>query len=144
VEVYRRLAEANQVDFGPHLAGALNKLGIQLSDLGCREEALTATAEAVAIYRQLAEANPAAFEPDLAYVLSTFAWVRAAGQIELQQALTAAEQSVTLYEGLAQQSQQAPFNDYLYGALSILADVLDGLDRNDEATDIRRRISDHG
>jgi tetratricopeptide (TPR) repeat protein len=144
VEVYRRLVEDDHVDFGPHLAGALNKLGIQLSDLERHEEALAVTTEAVEIYRQLAEANPTAFEPDLAYVLSIFAWVRAAGQIELQQALTAAEQSVTLYEGLAQQSQQAPFNDDLHGALSILADVLDELDRNDEATDIRRRISDRG
>ncbi len=41
-------------------------LGIRLSDLGRREEALAATQEAVDIYRQLAAARPDAFLPDLA------------------------------------------------------------------------------
>ncbi len=45
---------------------ALNNLGIRLSNLGRREQALQATEEAVELYRRLAAANPAAFEPDLA------------------------------------------------------------------------------
>ncbi|MGH3774215.1 MAG: tetratricopeptide repeat protein, partial [Pseudonocardiaceae bacterium] len=141
VEIYRRLAEVNPAAFEPDLAMALNNLGIWLSNLGRREEALAATTDAVEIRRRLAEVNPAAFEPDLARGLWSFASVRVAGQIELPQALTAAEESVTRYEGLVQQLPQV-FTDDLYGALAILADVLDGLDRREEAADVRRRV-DH-
>lgn len=66
-----------------------------------------------------------------------------AGQIELPQALTAAEESVTRYDRLVQQLPQAFTND-LNGALASLADVLDGLDRREEAADVRRRIDHRG
>lgn len=48
------------------LAGWLNGLGIRLSVVGWREEALAPATEAVEIYRRLAEANPAAHLPSLA------------------------------------------------------------------------------
>lgn len=50
----------------PDLAASLNNLGGTLSELGRREEALAATAEAVELYRQLAAQRPDAFRPDLA------------------------------------------------------------------------------
>ncbi|HWR47743.1 MAG TPA: hypothetical protein VN327_09085, partial [Pseudonocardiaceae bacterium] len=118
-------------------------LGYRLAYAGQREEALAATVEAVAVYRRLAQTNPAAFEPDLARGLWSFAWVRVAGQTELAQALTAAEESVVLYDGLVRRLPQAFTND-LHGALTTLADVLDGLDRSDEAAEIRHRIDHRG
>ncbi|MGH3841588.1 MAG: tetratricopeptide repeat protein [Pseudonocardiaceae bacterium] len=139
VEIYRRLAQTNPATVEPDLARALNNLGIRLSNLGQLEDALAATVEAVEIRRRLAQTNPAAYEPDLARGLWSFAWVRVAGQTELPQALTAAEESVVLYDGLAQRRPQAYTND-LRGARTTLADVLDGLDRGDEATEVRHRI----
>ena len=54
-EVDRMLVEAlREGGDGAALARALNRLGDRLSDLGRREEALSATEEAVRIYRQLA------------------------------------------------------------------------------------------
>ncbi|MGH3769116.1 MAG: tetratricopeptide repeat protein, partial [Pseudonocardiaceae bacterium] len=134
-----RLAQTNPATVEPDLARALNNLGIRLSNLGQLEDALAATVEAVEIRRRLAQTNPAAYEPDLARGLWSFAWVRVAGQTELPQALTAAEESVVLYDGLAQRRPQAYTND-LRGARTTLADVLDGLDRGDEATEVRHRI----
>ncbi|MGH3570134.1 MAG: tetratricopeptide repeat protein, partial [Pseudonocardia sp.] len=125
--------------FEPDLASSLNNLSVMLSNLGRREDALTATTDAVEIYRRLAATNPAAFEPDLARGLWTFAWVRAAADTDLDAALPAAEQSAAIYERLHQRRPQA-FGDDLRGALSTLADVLDGLGRAAEAAKARRRI----
>ncbi|SNB61500.1 Tetratricopeptide repeat-containing protein, partial [Thermoflexus hugenholtzii JAD2] len=49
--------------FLPNLALSLHNLGAGLSELGRREEALTATQEAVELYRQLAVQHPQAFLP---------------------------------------------------------------------------------
>ncbi|MDQ3763655.1 MAG: hypothetical protein M3460_19145 [Actinomycetota bacterium] len=57
----------------------------------------------------------------------------------LRRALTAVEESTTRFEGLVRQRPQV-FTDDLYGALATLADVLDGLDRSEEAAEVRRRI----
>ncbi|MGH4010806.1 MAG: tetratricopeptide repeat protein [Pseudonocardiaceae bacterium] len=141
VEVYRRLAGVNPAAFEPDLASALNNLGMMLSNLGRREEALAATTEAVEIRRRLAGVNPAAFEPHLARGLWSFAWVRAAGQVELPQALAAAEESVGIYEALYRRLPQAFAGD-LRGALTTAADVLDGLGRIEDATKVRNRIED--
>jgi tetratricopeptide (TPR) repeat protein len=143
VDLYRRLAAARPDAFEPDLAMALNNLGIRLSDLGRREEALAATSHAVEIRRRLAAARPDAFEPDLARSLWTFAWVRAAVQAELPQALASAEEAVTHYEALATRTPLA-FVDDLAGALTTLADVLDGLDRAEDAAAARRRAADLG
>ena len=51
-------------------AGLLNNLGVALSNLGRREEALKPSQEAAEIYRRLAEKNPEAFLPDLAMSLN--------------------------------------------------------------------------
>ncbi len=52
--------------FTPDLAMSLSTLGNRLSDLGRREEALTAAQEAADLYRVLARSRPEAFTPDLA------------------------------------------------------------------------------
>jgi hypothetical protein len=96
----RRLVQLHGATFEPDLAGALTNLSVMLSDLGLQRDALSATSQAVDIRRRLAAANPVAFEPDLVRGLWVFARVRAAGQVELPQALTAALESVVLFEGL--------------------------------------------
>ena len=53
-----------------HLAARVGTLGIRLSNLGRREEALAASQEAVDIYRRLAQTRPDAFLPDLATSLN--------------------------------------------------------------------------
>ena len=53
----------------PFRGKVLNNLGIFLSNLGRRAEALPPTEEAVGIYRELAQTNPA-FRPDLARSLT--------------------------------------------------------------------------
>jgi tetratricopeptide (TPR) repeat protein len=47
-----------------------NNLGVRLSELGRREEALEAAKEAEEAYRELAKRNPDAFQPDLAMSLN--------------------------------------------------------------------------
>ncbi|MBA2474154.1 MAG: tetratricopeptide repeat protein [Pseudonocardiales bacterium] len=128
VEIYRRLAATDPAAFEPGLARALTNLGADLSDLGRLPDALIVTTQAVDIRRQLAAANPSAFEPDLARGLWVFARVRAAGQVELPQALTAARESVALFEGMVQQCPRV-FTGDLRGARATLSDVLDRLGR---------------
>jgi tetratricopeptide (TPR) repeat protein len=75
-------------------------LGVRLSDLDRREEALTATEEAVTVYRRLASGNPTAFEPDLARSLNNLgANLSDLGRRE--EALTATEEAVTIRRRLA-------------------------------------------
>jgi tetratricopeptide (TPR) repeat protein len=143
VKIYRQLAAARPGDFEPGLAVALGNLGIRLSGLGHREEALAAAREAAEIYRRLAAARPGDFEPGLARSLWVCAWFLAAGNASLAQALTAAEEAVSRYEALAARTPLAFSND-LAGALTTLADVLDGLDRATAAAAVRRRAEQLG
>ena len=140
-EISRRLAAARPAAFEPGLATSLGNLGIILSGLGRPEQALAATEEAAEIYRRLAAARPDAFEPDLARSLLGYAWVRAAGKADLGRALTAAEEAVTRYEALASRRPLA-FTNNLAAALTILAEVLDGLDRAADAAAARRRAEE--
>jgi tetratricopeptide (TPR) repeat protein len=126
VEVYRRLAATNPTAFEPHLARALTNHGADLSDLGRSQNALTVTTEAVDIHRRPAAAHPAAFKPDLARGLWVFARVRAAGRVELPQALTAGRESVDLFEKLCRQRPQV-FTGDLHGARATVAEVLESL-----------------
>ena len=106
---------------------------------------VTLTGQLADHYRRLAVAagNPAAFEPDLASGLRTYAWVRMAGKTALEEALDAAHKAVEIYRRLAQQFP-AVFNDELRWTLRMAADVMEGLGRIDEATEIRRSLVDGG
>jgi len=53
----------------------VNNLGVALSAVGKREDALKAAQEAVQVYRRLAKANPDAYLPDLARSLGTLGTV---------------------------------------------------------------------
>lgn len=56
--------------FTPALATSLNSLSVRLSDLGRREDALTAVDEAVALYRELHARDPRVFARPLATILA--------------------------------------------------------------------------
>ena len=109
----------------------LNNLANRLSDLGRREEALTAAEEAVRLYRALAEARPDAFIPDLALSLNTLAaMLSALGRRE--EALTAAEEAVRLYRALAEARSDAFIPD-LAGSLWVLGDPYGEIEKPDVA-----------
>jgi tetratricopeptide (TPR) repeat protein len=125
------------------VARVLFHTAVVLSELGRHEEALAATTEAVEIHRRLAAVDPAAFEPGLAAALWNFARVRVAGQAEFPQALAATQESSTHYEALVHRLPQAFMSD-LHGALATAADVLEHLDRPDDAALVRQTIADLG
>jgi tetratricopeptide (TPR) repeat protein len=139
VEVYRRLATTTPTAFEPDLARALTNLGADLSDLGRLPDALAATTQAVEIRRRLAAAHPAAFEPDLARGLWVFARIRATGQVELAQALTAGRESVALFEELFRQWPRV-FTADLRGARATVADLLADQDRGQDPDTVRRSV----
>jgi tetratricopeptide (TPR) repeat protein len=78
-----------------HLAARVGTLGIRLSNLGRREEALAASQEAVDIRRRLAQTRPDAFLPDLAASLNNSgAMLSNLGRRE--EALAASQETVQL------------------------------------------------
>ena len=115
------------------LAGNLNNLAVRLSELGRREEALHAAAEAVTLRRALAAQRPDAFTPDLAGSLNNLAaCLSALGQRE--EALDAAAEAVTLRRALAAQRPDA-FTPDLATSLNNLAAFLSDLGRREAALD---------
>ena len=116
---------------------------LRLAETGRRAEALTYSEEAVTHYRQLATTNPDAYLPDLAHGLLGYAWVRKLLAVELADGLRAAEESVGLYAELAA-TEPAAFTELLSAVLGAQADLLDALDRRDEAEEIRKRLHNDG
>ncbi|MFY1621570.1 tetratricopeptide repeat protein [Micromonospora sp. WMMD735] len=137
--IYPWLAEANPAAYLPDLAMSLTNLGVQLSEVGRREEALAAAEEAVAIRRRLAEANPAAYLPDLAMSLWAYGWVCVTVKANYAEALESVTEAISLYEPLAERLPDV-FAGPLVAAYQTLANVLDGLGRAEEATELRRQL----
>ncbi|MEM8602117.1 MAG: tetratricopeptide repeat protein, partial [Bacteroidota bacterium] len=134
VERTRNKAEtADDDDARSRLADALNTLGIRFSNLGRREDALTATEEAVTIRRRLAQRNPDAFEPDLAMSLNNLG-IRFSNLGRREDALTATEEAVALYQRLAQRNPDA-FEPNLANALWTLGNVYNAFDQHETALD---------
>ena len=129
-----------------HLAARIDTLGIRLSDLGRREEALAATQEAVDIHRRLAQSRPDAFLPDLAVSLNNLGTdLSDLGRRE--EALAAAQEAVDIYRRLAQSRPDAFLPD-LARSLNNLGNRLSDLGRREEAlaaaqeaVDIHRRLA---
>ena len=101
------------------LAGRLGILGIRLSNLGRREEALAASKEAVDIRRALAKDRPDAFLPDLATSISVMSDVLAAME-RLTEAAEAAHDALRTLQPFVERYPET------YGGLArtIGADVL--------------------
>ncbi|EXI90554.1 MAG: putative O-linked N-acetylglucosamine transferase, SPINDLY family [Candidatus Accumulibacter regalis] len=131
------------------LAASANTLGIRLSKLGRREEALAASREAVDLYRRLAQDRTDAFLPNLAASLNNLGRdLSALGRRE--EALAASQEAVDLYRRLAQDRPNA-FLPSLAGSLNNIGAMLSALGRREEAlaasqegVDLTRRLAqDH-
>jgi len=93
-------------------ARLLNNLGVRLSELGRREEALEACQEAVKHYRQLAQTHPDAFLPDLAGSLNNLGnMLSELGRRE--ETLQAAREAVEVYGRLVERLPQAFLQNYV-------------------------------
>ena len=149
-ELIARLCQARLEGLEPgeeeERARRLNDLGIALSALGRREEALAPTQEATEIRRQLARSNPAAFLPALATSLNNLGnRLSALGRRE--DALAPTQESVDIRRNLAQ-SNPAAFLPALATSLNNLGVFLSDLGRREEAlvptqeaVDIRRQLA---
>jgi tetratricopeptide (TPR) repeat protein len=129
VDIRRRLEKANPTAYKADLASSLNNLGLRLTELAEVEpsadtlkESLDISSEAVDIRSQLVRTNPAAFEPALAESLAAFASIRVARGAELGKALTAAKQSVDVYQRLASR-QPAAYTQRLLAARRVADSV---------------------
>jgi tetratricopeptide (TPR) repeat protein len=128
------------------LARALTTLGVRLSGVGRREDALAPTQEATDIYRALAQANPAAYLPDLAMSLNNLgATLSEVGR--RKDAVAPTQEATDLYRGLAQANPAAYLPD-LAMSLNNLGNRLSEVGRREEAlaptqeaTDIYRGLA---
>jgi tetratricopeptide (TPR) repeat protein len=112
-------------------AGRLSWLGIRLSMLGRREEALTATQEAVEIYRKLSVQSREAFLPDLAASLNNLG--RDLSNLgRREEALAASLEAVEIRRELSVQNRDA-FLPALSSSLNSLGVDLSNLGRREEA-----------
>ncbi|MBK8075385.1 MAG: tetratricopeptide repeat protein [Kineosporiaceae bacterium] len=128
-----REAPSDEHGFPATAQGArlLNNLGIRLSDLGRREEALAVTEQAIEIYRRLAAARPDAFDPDLAMALTSLG-IRLSDLGRREEALAATEQAIEIRWRLAAARPDA-FEPDLATALNNLGIRLSDLGRREEA-----------
>ncbi|MGF1453934.1 MAG: tetratricopeptide repeat protein [Alphaproteobacteria bacterium] len=122
------------------VAAAIGQLGLRLSALGRREEALTATLEAVDLYRALAEARPQAVLPDLATSLNNLG-NRLSDLGRREEALTATLEAVEIRRALAEARPQAVLPD-LATSLNNLSVMLSALGRREEALTATREAVD--
>jgi len=131
VEELRARAVTDPANFLPDLAAALNNQSNRLADLGRREDALTASAEAVGHYRTLAAARPDAFLPDLAAALNNQS-NRLANLGRREDALTAIAEAVQIRRALAAARPDA-FRPDLAMSLNNQSSALADLGRREDA-----------
>lgn len=112
-------------------AGLLNNLGVALSALGRRADALEAAQEAVAIRRKLAASNPQAFLPNLAGSLNNLG-ILLSDLGRREDALAPSEESVDRYRKLAASNPQA-FLPNLATSLGSFGSILQALEFHEEA-----------
>ncbi|MFF1655262.1 tetratricopeptide repeat protein [Streptomyces sp. NPDC058255] len=137
VSTYRQLASEDPAAFAPDLARSLSNLGLMLSDLGRRAEALTAAEQSVEIYHRLVHEDPDAYEPDLANAMSGLD-IHLSKMGRLQDALAAAEESLEIRQRLAR-SNPVAYEPDLAQALSNLGADLSAVGRHGEALDAEQR-----
>ena len=112
-------------------AAHASTLGVRLSSLGRREEALAATQEAVDIYRRLVDARPDAHLPDLAGSLNNLG-IRLFKLGQREEALAATQEAVGIRRRLAQAWPEA-FLPNLATSLNNLGNLLSERGRREEA-----------
>ncbi|MEU6557818.1 tetratricopeptide repeat protein [Streptomyces sp. NPDC046915] len=119
-----------------HLAKALASLASAYSGDEQHAAAAKISAQAVEIQRQFVQADPAVNAPELARTLCLAAWVRRNGQHDLDTALTLAEEGVAIYADLGAETSPV-LSSHFRMALELQADILDLLDRHQQALGIR-------
>ncbi|MFH8701955.1 tetratricopeptide repeat protein [Streptomyces chartreusis] len=138
IKDHRQAADIFQKAEDPHrLANALGSLAGAYSGDEQHTTAAELSVQALKIHRQLVQANSAVNAPELARTLSLAAWVRRNGRHDLATALTMAEESVAIYQGLGAETSPV-LSAHLHMALGLQADILDLLGRHQQADTIRR------
>jgi tetratricopeptide (TPR) repeat protein len=120
--IIARWWEADQGPLGPLLAGTLASLAAVLGELAQHARAMELTDRVVVLRRASAGPAAPAVDSDLARALRQFAHVRANAGLELDRALPAATEAVTMYRQLARR-QPAAFASELRDAETVLAAV---------------------
>jgi tetratricopeptide (TPR) repeat protein len=130
-ELLRDAVAAGEPHRLPVLASALGNLGVRLSEVGQRQEALGPAKEAADLYRELAAKAPDAYRPALAGALNNLATsLSEVGQ--RQEALGPAKEAADLYRELAAKAPDA-YRPALASALNNLANRLSEVGQRQEA-----------
>ncbi|MEV8287210.1 tetratricopeptide repeat protein [Streptomyces niveus] len=142
----QQLAAHDPAAYEPALAHSLSNLGIRLSEVGRRAEALPVSEQVVEIHRRLAVGNPAAYEPDLARALSNLG-IRLSEVGRRAEALPVSEEAVEIHRRLAV-GNPAAYEPDLARSLTNLGLHLSELGRraealtvSEEAVEICRRLA---
>jgi tetratricopeptide (TPR) repeat protein len=145
-DLCRQLAAFNRAAILPVLATVANNLGLRLSAVGRRAEALAATQEAVELRRELAAADRAAFLPDLAASLNNLgADLSAVGR--RAEALAATQEAVELRRELASANRAAFLPDLATSLnnmgerLSEVGRLAQALEATQEAVELCRELA---
>ncbi len=125
------LAELPESMVAPYLSASLSDLGVMLSGIGRREQALAATQEAVSLCRALDCKNAGAFTPDLAARLNNLG-IRFSELGQRERALAATQEAVQLRRALAHRNAEA-FSAALAESLNNLCVMFGNLGRHEEA-----------
>jgi tetratricopeptide (TPR) repeat protein len=121
-------------------AAVLASLATALGELGHYQQAMEITNHVVLLRRASRLPGSPEIDPELARALRQFAEVRARAGVELDAALAAVTEAVTLYEQLVRVSPQT-FVGGLCAGYGILADVLAGLGRHGDAARVRAGLA---
>lgn len=116
-------------------ASIMTSLAGSLTALGLTDRARELIDEVVPLRRSTSGGQLNAVDPELAAALRIYAHTRVASGDELNKALPAATEAVAIYQALADAYPSYLAN--LKDAYEVLAGVLDGLDRQPEAADVR-------
>lgn len=108
-----------------------SNLGLMLSNLGRREEAIRATEETVGIYRRLTQLQPDSYRPNLARSLNNLG-LMLSNLGYWKEALETMEEALEIYRQLAQ-SQGDAFEPDRAGSLDNLGRILTNVGRTEEA-----------
>lgn len=145
IEIYRRLVSINPEEYEPHLAEALNNLGVHSRNTGRLDEARALFKEAVEANRRLAKIQAEAYEPQLGRTLNGLANILTEmGQRE--EALRTAEEAVEVSRRLAAANPDAHAHDLgvalntAGNCLQVLGRLDDALPLGEEAVDICRQL----
>jgi tetratricopeptide (TPR) repeat protein len=121
-------------------AAVLASLAAGLDELRQYQQAMEITNHVVLLRRASSPPGSPDIDPDLAQALRQFAEVRARAGVELDAALPAATEAVTLYEQLVRAAPQT-YVGGLYAGYETLAHVLDRLGRHRDAARVRAGLA---